>query len=306
MHDSLLRKLDLNLLVALDALLSVDNLSGAAEILGVKQAALQYTLRRLREVFDDPLLIIDDQGNLVQTAKAQVLAEPLDKALVELRHVLGTCATFQPGRSRHHFVLASDDFGALLLLPTLLRTIAEQAPNLTLDVLPVVSLESAAALEAGRLDLVLQHGFRAGVGTSQQQLFTDALACASRSGHPGISAELDRDTFYGLSHLDVLAAGGLYQRGGLASVEALDARQVALKLPNLNAVTDVLISTDLLLTAPRRCLDAWAARAALDIFPAPLPLPAYRLGMAWQKRSEHHPAHRWLRRTIKDIADKLR
>lgn len=305
MHDSLLRKLDLNLLVALDVLLSADTLSAAAEALGVKQSALHYTLRRLREVFDDPLLIIDGQDDLVQTAKAQVLAEPLDKALIELRHVLGTCATFQPGRSRHHFIVACDDFSILLLLPSLLQTITEQAPNLTLEVLSSGSVETAAALEAGRLDLVLQHGLRPSVGTVQSRLLSDRLACASCREHPGIDGELDRDTFYGLSHLDVLAAGGLYLGGGLARVAALDERRVALALPSLNAVPQVLSRCELLLTAPRRCLEMWSEQAPLDIFPAPVPLPEYTLFMAWQKRAEHHPAHRWLRRTLDDIASKL-
>ena len=305
MHDSLLRKLDLNLLVALDVLLSVEHISAAAEELGVKQAALQFTLRRLREVFDDQLLIVDGDGGLVQTAKAQVLAEPLEKALVELRHVLGTCATFQPGRARHHFVLACDDFSAMLFLPRLLAVMADQAPNLTLEILPVVSVESAAALEAGRLDMVLQHGFRPTIGTSMKTLLSESLACACRRGHPGINDKLDADSYYSLPHMDVLAAGGLYQRGGLAHVEDLDERQVALSLPNLSAAATILSATELLLVAPRRCLDVWAQEAPLDIFAAPVALPAYAPAMAWQKRSEHHPAHRWLRRTLDDIARKM-
>ena len=119
--------IDLNLLIALDTLLSVEEVGTAAARMGVTQSAMSHALRRLRQQFGDPLLV-KGKGRMVKTAKAEALAKPLRRALLELQHALVVDATFAPKTSSRRMTIATNDYGDLILLPELIRLISRQAP----------------------------------------------------------------------------------------------------------------------------------------------------------------------------------
>lgn len=293
LHATQLQKLDLNLLVALDVLLCVNELGQAADVLGVNQAALGHTLLRLREAFDDELLV-EGNGGLVRTARAQALAQPLQQALFDLQHALSADNDFDPANSSQQFtVAASVDMDRML--PKLMELIAARAPAVNIEWLALEHDDILPALEAGAVELAVCHPLRSNDSVYQRLLFADNFCCATRQGHAAIDGDLDLDRYLSLSHIDIDLPAG--RRGAIDHVLARLGlqRRVALRLPQLSTAAAVLLSTELIVTAPRRDLQAWAALLPLQLHEAPLKLTGFTVSMAWHERMKNHPAHCWLR-----------
>lgn len=140
-----LRRIDLNLLVILDALLSEQHVTRAAERLHLSQPAVSHALARLRDLLGDPLLVRQG-GGLVATARALELAAPLADALAQVQSLLAP-NRFDPASARRTFRLAMSDYGAALLLPGLARALREQAPGIDL----VISHASREGMQEGVL-----------------------------------------------------------------------------------------------------------------------------------------------------------
>ncbi len=126
-----LKALDLNLLVTLDALLRERHVTRAAQRLGRSQSTISHALGRLREIFEDPLLV-PGRGGMVATARAQALEVPLGQALGQVRALFEVEADFEPATTRRTFVLECPDLLGLLL-PELLAWMSVQAPNARLS-----------------------------------------------------------------------------------------------------------------------------------------------------------------------------
>jgi len=184
MRDIHLRKLDLNLLVALDALLSVEEVSAAAVKMGITQSAMSHTLNRLREQFDDPLLI-KGKGRMIKTAKAEALAAPLRKALLELQQAIQSEVEFVPQTSTLCFSIATNDYGDLILLPQLLALLSEQAPHIDVKVSHFDPENSTTPLETGNIEIVLCHPIKNTIGIHQEVLVEDDFCCVHAPGASG-------------------------------------------------------------------------------------------------------------------------
>jgi DNA-binding transcriptional LysR family regulator len=178
MNEIHLKDIDLNLLIALDTLLSVEEVGTAAARMGVTQSAMSHALRRLRQQFGDPLLV-KGKGRMVKTAKAEALAKPLRRALLELQHALVVDATFAPKTSSRRMTIATNDYGDLILLPELIRLISRQAPGVGVRVAHFDPETSFAPIEAGEIELAICHPLEQASGIHQQVLF-EVYCCAVR------------------------------------------------------------------------------------------------------------------------------
>ncbi len=150
-HD--LRRIDLNLLVVLDALLSERHVSRAAQRLAMSQPAVSHALGRLRELFGDPLLV-RVKSRMQLTSLALELAPKLQASLDQVRGVIGG-PTFEPVRSRRHFRLGMSDYGAWVVLPALLRQQQALAPGVSFGIVQEPRLETARQVAEGQLDCAL-------------------------------------------------------------------------------------------------------------------------------------------------------
>lgn len=294
MREVNLAGVDLNLLVALEALLEERGVTRAAARVGLSQPAMSRALGRLRDLFGDRLLVRTPAG-LLPTPRAEALAEPLARALAELRSLLGPDG-FDPATARGAVRIVTPDYGSLILLPSLLRRLSREAPGLDVEVLPM-GTGADDGLREGRADLAIGRIARAGAGIYRQTLFEDGFACVLRAGHPA-AGRLDLETYLGLAHAFITITGqGRGVVDGMLAERGL-ARRVALRIPHFVAASLVVSETDLVLTLPRRAAERLAADARLVVLDAPLPLGGFEVVQAWHERRQDDPAHAWIRRQV--------
>jgi len=305
-----LHHIDLNLLVALDALTRERSVTKAAERAGVTQSAMSHTLRRLRELFDDPLLV-RGRGGMVLTPRAEALAVPLRSGLVTLARTLAEPQAFVPERATRTFRIVSPDLFDALVLPTLLQRLGEQAPSVDLAVVPMPK-RLTDSLETGDVDLAIYpvlldpHPFDLGTQVDAElqsrTLFRDSFRCFLRADHPACrSRRLTLKAFTKLNHILVSPGGegpGVVDR--LLQTQGLQ-RRIALRVPHFASALEVVTQSDLVLTAPAS-LSQWSTATTLASRPTPLRIPDHAITMLWHRRFTEDPAHRWLRELMADAA----
>jgi len=304
-HDAAnLHQIDVNLLVALDALAHERSVTRAAKRAGVSQSAMSHTLRRLRELFDDPLLV-RGRGGMVLTPRAEALAMPLRSGLVSLARTLAQPDPFDPRDARRAFRMVSPDLFDVLVLPALLRRIGEEAPGIDIAVVPMPSSLNDS-LETGEVDLSIHPvlldpkpfdlGMRTDSHLQQRTLFRDSFRCFLRKDHEALAGrqKLSLKSYTELRHILVSPGGegpGVVDR--LLQARNLK-RRIALRVPHFSAALAILAESDLVLTAPSSLGECPSASTLASHAP-PLALPDHAVTMLWNPRFTEDPAHRWLR-----------
>ena len=312
-HDEIdLRQVDLNVLVAFDALLDTRSVTRAAQRLGVTQSAMSHTLRKLRALFGDPLLV-RGRGGMVPTPRAEALVAPVRGGLASLSRALQTPVAFDPATSTRTFTLASPDLFHLRALPDLLRQLREQAPGIDLSMPSLDPGRLADALESGSVDLAVapvmldappedamasRHS-----ELRQRVLIREGFRCFARPDHPRLATRrrMTIETFLDLPHMLVSPTG---EGGGpvdRALAERGQVRRIALRTPSLASAPPLLLQSDLLLTAPETLERAWPLETRPLTFTCPVPLSRYAVTMLWHPRYDADPAHRWLRGLVANV-----
>jgi len=196
-----LRSMDLNLLVALDALLAERNVTRAARRLSLGQPATSAALRRLRRIFDDPLLI--RRGRVMElTPLAQALVAPLSEVMRGIDGLLSIRPEFDPSSDARSFTVMASDYVTLILLRPLLARLETVAPNVRVSLFPI-ALPFRAMLTRGEVDLVLypievEPELRA---FPHRPLFTDRHVCTVWNQHPEVGDEITLDMLARLPYL---------------------------------------------------------------------------------------------------------
>ncbi len=294
-----LRRIDLNLLLTLHALLSERHVSRAALRLHRSQPAVSHALAQLREIFADPLLVRRG-GGLQLSARAEALREPLQQALQQLDGLLGSPG-FEPGRARRTFRLAMSDYGARVVLPALMRLLREQAPGIDL----VVSQGSREAMLGqlidGETDLALGVFPELPAEVYEQVLFEESFVCLADRGTLPPRGGLDFAQWLARPHVLVAVRPGIDNEIDLALGVLGARRRIALSLPHWGAAQGLLAGTDLVLTVARRSLAGARLDPALRQFPPPLAIAPFTFCQAWHSRREGDAGHRWLRRQLQTL-----
>lgn len=305
-HDGMnLAAIDLNLLVALEALLGERHVTRAAARLGLSQSATSHALARLRRLLGDPLLVRDGQS-LVPTVRAAALAPRLSEALGSLRAALAPPAAFDPATARRRFTIGLADYAQFVLLPPLLARLSEAAPYVDL-----VARDYAAG-QLGELDFtvapdrsVMRADPLAGPALRARRLFRERYVCVARRGHPKIGKKLDLATFVALPHAFIAPRG---TPGGVVD-EALAerglTRRVALMIQHFLVAPYAIAGSDLVITLAERLALAFVERLPLVIHEPPLPLPQFTMQLYWHERHHLDPAHRWLREQLIEVGRSL-
>ncbi len=300
-----LSNVNLNLLVALDGLLSTRSVSEAARRVSVTKSAMSHSLAALRGLFEDQLLV-RVAGRMALTPYAESLREPLGRVLGGVTQMLEGAQAFEPAKAERRFVIAAPDFLATLILPPILEVLREEAPGIRLSIVPSARRGNAWMLESGELDLALGAVVEDAAGIRRAVLCTEAFACAVRRDHPVVGEALSLEQYTRIPHL-VIALGdderptwvdeALAQRG--------HSRRVALHVRYFMAAPLIIARTDLLLTAPAMLIAYFERLVPLKVLKPPLALPSYPEEMYWHERYAADPAHTWLRQLIVRVTAKL-
>ena len=308
-----LHRIDLNLLVALDALTRERSVTKAAERAGVTQSAMSHTLRRLRDLFDDPLLVRGRRG-MVLTPRAEALAIPLRSGLVTLARTVAEPEVFAPEHACRTFRIVSPDLFDALVLPTLLQRVGRQAPSIDLAVVPMPK-RLTDSLETGDVDLAIypvlldpkpfDFGTQVDAELQTRTLFRDTFRCFLRADHPALAARrLTLKAFARLNHILVSPAGegpGVVDR--VLQTQGLQ-RRIALRVPHFASALEVVAQSDLILTAPSS-LGQCSTASTLASRSAPIEIPEHAITMIWHPRFTEDPPHRWFRELMLDATNEV-
>ena len=290
-----LRSVDLNLLVALDALLEEKHVSRAALRVGLSQPAMSNALTRLRTTFGDALLVRTSRG-MEPTARGLELVDQVRQVLRQVERVLTPDGGFDPGRCEQRFVLRLSDLLGRLFLPGIAAAFFRDAPLASLEVAHLSPAQTVEALETDRCDLAVSMGLAHGGAILQQSLLPDRMVCVMRKGHSAARGQLGIEEFLGLKHLRVSISP--VDSRFVDDVLARDGRRrhVAANVPHWLVVPEVLRSTDLVAVMPERLADVLARSedgfARRDL---PLPEAAFEWALYWHRRHEGSAQHAWLR-----------
>jgi len=290
-----LANFNLNLLVALDGLLSQRSVTAAAKRVRVTPSAMSHSLSELRELLGDPLLVRSGRG-MVLTPRAEALVGPLHTLLVDAERLLQGGAAFDPATTERRFVIAATDFLTTLLLPPLLEVIAREAPGITLEFVPTARRGNAWLLETGDLDIALGAIVDDAPGIRRMDLFTEGFGCAARKGHPTIDGKLDLRRYVETAHLLITLgddAGPTWIDQALAKLGK--ERRVGARVRSFVAAPLVIAHSDLLLTGPSMLIRYFAEIVPLQVLAPPIDLPTFPEEAYWHERFEEDPAHAWLR-----------
>ncbi len=293
--------LDLNLLVILEALLAEKSVTRAADRVGLTQSAASHALTRLRDHFDDPLLV-RARGGMALTARAQELAVPVRDALATLDAALRGPGPFEPARARRRFAIAMTDYLGVVLLPPLYARLAREAPQVDLAITSVVrSVEDTLGAES--IDLVVTMAPLADEHPDlyQQRLFEERYVCVMRRDHPAAARTLTVDAYCALDHVLIAPRGGR----GIVDRELATrglARRVAVQVPHWLVAPHLVACSDLVLTVAERLARTYAPLLPLRIVELPIELAAISCWQRWHARSHSDPGHAWLRGLVADVA----
>jgi DNA-binding transcriptional LysR family regulator len=296
MQQTNLSGLDLNLLVALEALLATRHVTRAAQRLGLSQPAMSHALRRLRAQFADELLV-RSRGELVRTARAEAMVAPLAEALRLVQGVVTPPEAIDPFTVERTARLSMADYGELIVLPGLVRRLEREAPRLQVVCAPSGGGD-VAALEAGSVDLLLGINPPTVGHLYSQKLFDERFLCAVRQGHALARKRVPAKAFAEQRHLQIAPGGSPGGPLDEALRERGLTRRVVLRVPHFLVAPELLGQTDLVLTAPARVLKKMARRLKLHLFEPPLPLAGFTLVQVWHARDHGDAGHRWLRDAV--------
>ncbi|AJO79125.1 LysR family transcriptional regulator [Pseudomonas sp. MRSN 12121] len=290
-----LRRLDINLLLTLDVLLAEHNVTRAAQRLHLSQPSVSVHLAKLRELFDDPLLLPGPRG-MRPTARAEALREPLRRALEALELAVAPASPFDPGAATQTWSVAASDYGESTVLLPALAGLRAAAPGTRLAVHELDPAQMVRQVEQGVIDLALHTREDAPPGLRHRVLFSERYVLVGRAGHPRLRRRPSLAQFGKLDHVVVSPDGGGFH-GITDSVlaQAGLARRVVLSVPHFLFVLSTLASTDLVAMLPARLV---RDNPALKVVEPPLAVPGYEMVMLWHERSHRDPAHRWLREFI--------
>ncbi|ALN71830.1 hypothetical protein M673_03835 [Aureimonas sp. AU20] len=293
-----LRGIDLNLLVVLQALLTEQHVSRAAARLNMSQPAVSHALGRLRELFEDPLLIRQG-GRLTLSAKARQLGPPLAQAIRHIADVVGP-GTFDPASERMTFRLAMSDYGSSVVLPPLIRAMRRLAPNVSLSVTQAGREAMLRQVLEGEIDLAF------GVFPSQpdriehEELFTESFLCLSDAGHASAAAIWDLDAYLARPHILVATPGEGTTEIDAALLSIGVTRDIAMVLPHWSAAPRLVHGTDLLLTIASRALGTVENLSGITVFEPPFPIATFSFKQVWHERKNADQAHRWMRNLVQE------
>jgi DNA-binding transcriptional LysR family regulator len=298
-----LASLDLNLLVALEALLEEGSVGRAAERVSLSQPAMSHALKRLRDLIADPLLVrVGPQMQL--TVRAKALRLPLQEILSRTRELLES-EPFDPSRSTRTFRVSVSDNATDLLLPALLKRLQREAPNVSLRI-QAGARGAIDQTDPGRdLDVAVACYPKNFKGFYQRRLFTDRDACAVRRNHP-LRKRLRRQK-------DFLAARHVAVVGRTVMEDPVDtwlrhegfARNVALTVPHYLQALHVVAQSDLIAVIPERLIRAYASALRLEGLAVPLDAGTFDEFLLHPAPTHSDPGCVWLRGLLVDIAQSL-
>lgn len=235
-----IKKINLNLLIALDALLSEQSVSRAAEKIFITQPAMSNSLTQLRQLFNDKLLV--RSGNQMKlTPFAQDIAPKIRNILDQIEETVIHREEFQPEKAKRLFRIGISDYGEFIFLTFLAEKLAVEAPNISLKLIHMNTLSDPSLFLEGKIDLGIGINELNSPAISSEQLFVEEAVCVARANHP-LMKPLTLKKYLSARHLAIV-----YQDENIGTVTDLSlkeingTREIVLAVPHMLAAMLLLI-----------------------------------------------------------------
>ncbi|AQV98952.1 LysR family transcriptional regulator [Cupriavidus necator] len=297
-------KLDLNQLVVLDALLSTRSVGKAAERLFLSQPATSCSLARLREYFEDELLVAVGKTQVL-TPLALGLRKPVRDVLLQIQTITRARPSFDPATSTRRFIIESSDYVISVFLSQVIKRAAAVAPLMQFD-LRAISPQTPEHLESGEAELLVAPEFAKVPGHPSEPLFEDTFSCLVCAGSAIAQDGLTAEAYFDAAHIGVEWGGGrrvTFDSRLIATGKRTRRQEVI--APSFTLVPALLSGTDRIATLPTRLAEQMAQRFGLRRVACPIDLPAFSEHLQWQKYQESDPAIVWLRELLRETAREM-
>ena len=298
------QRVDLNLLIALDALLEERNVTRAAERMHMTQSAMSGVLARLREYFGDQLLVPVGRSMRL-TPRAESLVQPVRDILVKVDLTLGTRPDFDPATAQRHFAVVASDYVCNVLFAEVVRRIAHLAPGLGFDIRPSSSA-MAQELEQGRIDFLVTPAHLTLPGHPQAVLFDDTYHVVACAQHPLLRDGITMEQYRSLGHVAYQNDQGVNpwfeqwyvnQHGNTRRIEVVTHGFVM--MPRF------IVATPRIATVQTRLARQFEQAMPVRLYEPPMETPRLTEVLQWHKYRNEDPAVQWVRDQIVAVAEAL-
>jgi len=287
------KKLDLNLLVALDTLIRTRNVSRAADEMFLTQSAMSNALARLRDHFGDPLLV-QVKRKMELSPLAETLREPLREIIVRIEMALEAAPTFSPETSTRRIGIMLSDYTLYTVMPAFLREVAQKAPGLMIELRPQFMLPYLL-LERGEADLLIAPDIVCSSQHPSELLFSDQMCCLVDAGSTHPRRRFGRSAFEDAGHVVMTPPGGVSYAVHACREAGLSMR-VEISTFSFSSLGDLVRGTQRVAVVHERLARRVVKeQAGLRMVATPITLPPMRQMMQWHKARTRDPALIWLR-----------
>jgi DNA-binding transcriptional LysR family regulator len=298
MRDVHLRNVDLNLLNALEALLEERHVTRAAKRSFLSQSAMSRALERLREMFDDPLLVRTGRS-YERTARGEHLFRELGSLMPRLEAMVKG-EQFDPARSQERFRVAVTDHAAMVLMPPLVNRIRKAGTNVDVHAF-AWNDRIYEEVAAGRVDVALSAEIPPSLLESEV-LYEEDFVCLVGRARQERKQRFTLKQYLALPHAVVETWAGQQTRVDRPLADLGLKRRAVLRIPFFVPTILSIVHTDLVLTMPRRLAKILAPIAKVDVVEPPREIQGFTYIMAWHPRLTEEPAHAWFREQIRAVA----
>jgi len=294
-------RLDLNLLVALDALLTERSVSLAADRLCLSQSATSSALGRLREYFGDDLLVLKGRS-MILTARAEELIDPVRTVLEQIRTTVAVAPPFDPATADRVIRVMASDYSTEVLLASVLAALAKEAPSIRFEIHPMHD-SPIEAIERGYIDLLLTIDYAISADHPSQLLFEDDYVVVGDRANPAMALPMTRELYFELGHVTA--------RFGKARVPAFEdwfvrrqknQRRIEVVAPTFLSLPSLIVGTERIATMHRRMAEIYARSMPLVMREIPFAIPPIRETIQWNIANSNDRALRWFVERLQSAA----
>ncbi|WP_230630001.1 LysR family transcriptional regulator [Comamonas testosteroni] len=299
-----LRTLDLNLLRVFDAVFTERSMSKAADRLHLSQPTVSNAMARLREKLGDPLFERSSSG-MTPTSRAKLLAEPVRQALALIERGLEGESDFDYAHADREFVVAVEDYGESVILPSFIDWLSQVAPGLRVRISPSVGTQILSDLREGRVDLALDYFPSQDPSVHQVCVLTDTLLAITRRHHPQMTERLTLETYLDLHHVVRAHDGKSRPMIDLALAKRGLSRRISATVPHFLSMPLMVQTSQLIATLPRRMALLYADNFPLQTHTVPLRVPTFPVYLLWHSHADHDAGLNWFRQHLIELCRRL-
>ncbi|AUX79062.1 transcriptional regulator NodD2 [Sinorhizobium fredii] len=295
--------LDLNLLVALDALMSERNLTAAARRINLSQSAMSAAVARLRSYFRDELFTMAGR-EFIPTPRAEGLAPAVREALLQIQHSIVSWEAFKPAHSDRRFKIVLSDYVTLVFFEKIVERAAREAPGVSFDCLPIAD-DFEELLRRGEIDFLIMPEARMSLHP-HAALFEDIFVCVGCRTNEQLSEPLTFERYMSMGHVAVKF--GNTRKPSFEEWYLLEhgfKKRIEVAVQGFSMIPPMLLGTERIGTIPLRLAQHFSKTIPLQIVELPLPLPPFIEAIQWPALHDSDPASRWLREMLVEEASRM-